>query len=88
MYAVDTELAAIVTEAKDLRSTCLTFWNSRMGILGLGVDIVHLPRIASLVSRRTSARLASRILSAAELSEWENLSSEDMLRQTRFLAVR
>ncbi|KAF9646497.1 4'-phosphopantetheinyl transferase [Thelephora ganbajun] len=45
-----------------------------MGIIGIGVDIVHTPRIASLVVRRTPARLATRILSRRELCEWETLS--------------
>jgi len=45
-----------------------------MGIIGIGIDIVHTPRIASLVARRTPAKLAARILSSSELREWETLS--------------
>lgn len=40
-------------------------------ILGIGVDIVHLPRIASLISRRGSTCLAKRILSPIELHEFQ-----------------
>jgi holo-[acyl-carrier protein] synthase len=45
-----------------------------MGIIGIGVDIVHVPRIASLVRRRSPAKFAARILSPTELSEWKTLS--------------
>ena len=44
-----------------------------MGILGIGIDVVHTPRIASLVARRTPTKLATRILSSSELREWEAL---------------
>lgn len=46
-----------------------------MGIIGIGIDIVHAPRIASLVARRTPTKLATRILSPSELREWAALSS-------------
>ncbi|GLB33739.1 putative 4'-phosphopantetheinyl transferase [Lyophyllum shimeji] len=58
-----------------------------MGVLGVGVDVVHIPRIAALLQRR-GARLASRILSPKEFSEWESLPLSDFSRQVRFLAVR
>ena len=45
-----------------------------MGIIGIGTDIVHAPRIASLIARRTPAKLATRILSPKERCEWEKLS--------------
>ena len=45
-----------------------------MGIIGVGIDIVHIPRIASLVTRRTPTRLATRILSPSEHCEWETFS--------------
>lgn len=41
-------------------------------ILGIGVDLVHLPRIAALVSRRGHERLAKRILSPLELKEYNS----------------
>jgi len=47
-----------------------------MGIIGVGVDIIHVPRIVSLVTRRTPAKLAARILSPSEFSEWETLSPQ------------
>jgi len=56
--------------------------------LGLGVDIVHLPRIASLMQRHPPARFAFRILSPVELPEWKAVSSADVSQQVRFLAVR
>ena len=45
-----------------------------MGIIGVGIDIVHVPRIVSLVARRSPAKFASRILSPSEFSQWESLS--------------
>ena len=54
-------------------------------ILGLGVDLVHLPRLASLLKRRGTRRLASRILSQDEHLEWKSLDDRHIVR---FLAVR
>ncbi|PSR73685.1 hypothetical protein PHLCEN_2v10604 [Hermanssonia centrifuga] len=59
-----------------------------MGIIGIGVDIVHLPRISSLISRRGPQRLANRILSKRELTDWYKLPSHDLTRLSQFLAVR
>ncbi len=60
-----------------------------MWILGIGVDVVHLPRIAALIKRRTAHKLASRILSTHELEDWQRVVSQaDLAQQTRFLAVR
>ena len=70
-----------------------------MGILGIGVDILHLPRLRSLISRRGVERVSNRILSLPELVEWRQIQlqqSESALedtrevleRQTSFLAVR
>jgi len=44
-----------------------------MGIIGVGIDIVHTPRIASLVARRTPTKFAARILSPSERHEWDKL---------------
>lgn len=55
-----------------------------MSILGLGVDVVHISRIASLVARRGQQRFAQRILSVEELSDFK-IST---ISPTRFLAVR
>ncbi|KAI0685600.1 4'-phosphopantetheinyl transferase [Cytidiella melzeri] len=59
-----------------------------MGILGIGVDVVHLPRIADLVKRRTAQRLASRILSSTEMDDWGKVSKANSSRHVLFLAVR
>ncbi|KAL5508137.1 hypothetical protein ACEPAH_5755 [Sanghuangporus vaninii] len=53
-------------------------------ILGVGLDIVHLPRIASLIARRGPERFARRILSQKELAEWGPTKPDSL----RFLAVR
>ncbi|PCH41384.1 hypothetical protein WOLCODRAFT_89238 [Wolfiporia cocos MD-104 SS10] len=40
-----------------------------MGILGIGVDVLHVSRLAALIERRSAQRLASRILSAFSVKE-------------------
>ena len=55
-----------------------------MSILGIGVDVVHLPRIASLVARRGPEQFARKILSHSELNDWNAGHPEHV----RFLAVR
>ncbi|GJE84600.1 4'-phosphopantetheinyl transferase [Phanerochaete sordida] len=57
-----------------------------MAILGIGVDVVHVPRIAALIRRRGTEPLAARILSPRELDDWRAV--RDLSAQTRFLAVR
>jgi len=55
-----------------------------MSVLGIGVDVVYFPRVAALISRRGQERLAKRILSSEELSDWRAKA----LEPARFLAVR
>lgn len=57
-----------------------------MSILGIGVDIVQLSRVARIVDKRGAARFAQRILSVEERTEWEQLQGQE--QQIRFLAVR
>ncbi|KAL7282161.1 hypothetical protein ACG7TL_003630 [Trametes sanguinea] len=59
-----------------------------MGILGIGVDILHMPRIARLMERRSPAKFAQRILSGKELSFWHAIPLAEEARRTRYLAVR
>jgi len=56
-----------------------------MTILGIGVDVLHLPR---LTRHLADNRLARRILSPAELCEYLALPKEDHGRRIRFLGVR
>jgi len=58
-----------------------------MSILGIGVDLVHVPRIAALLARRNPRHFARKVLSQKELQEWDSLQL-DVTQQTRFLAVR
>ncbi|CAO3696295.1 unnamed protein product [Rhizopus stolonifer] len=54
-------------------------------ILGIGVDILHLPRLNTLLLRRGKEKLAKRILSKTELSEFNQLKSQhDMYLATRW----
>lgn len=63
-----------------------------MPILGIGIDILHLPRLISLLSRRGSEAFATRILSSQELRtfEWlaEQHGEDDTKRIAQFLGVR
>ncbi|PPQ79572.1 hypothetical protein CVT25_003454 [Psilocybe cyanescens] len=59
-----------------------------MTILGIGVDLVHVPRIASIMARSRTERFASRILSHYELAEWQSLGTTSIPHRVRFLAVR
>lgn len=59
-----------------------------MAILGIGVDVLHLPRVLALIRRRTESRFASRILSAKEFSEWDAMPLDNVQSRLRFLAVR
>jgi holo-[acyl-carrier protein] synthase len=53
------------------KSICfdLPFWI--MGILGCGVDIVHLPRIYKLLTRRSPVRFGDAILTTSELQAFQ-----------------
>ena len=55
-----------------------------MTILGIGVDIVHLPRIFNLLDRH---RFARRILSDTEILRW-NVLPNNKTKRAQFLAVR
>ncbi|KAH9482450.1 Holo-[acyl-carrier-protein] synthase [Psilocybe cubensis] len=59
-----------------------------MTILGIGVDLVHVPRITSILTRNHGDRFAARILSNEELSEWQSLGLVSISHRARFLAVR
>ncbi|KAI5892935.1 4'-phosphopantetheinyl transferase [Schizophyllum commune H4-8] len=58
-----------------------------MAILGIGVDLVHVPHIAAALSRHPS-RFPGRILSTSELSDWRKLADAAAAERVRFLAVR
>ncbi|KLO16336.1 4'-phosphopantetheinyl transferase [Schizopora paradoxa] len=55
-----------------------------MPVIGIGVDVVHFPRIISLMAKRGHDRLARRILSPEELQTFRPNSPDC----ARFLAVR
>jgi len=59
-----------------------------MTVLGLGVDIVHVPRIAAILRSGRLARFAARILSKAEYEQWLGLSPLLDDDRARFLSVR
>ncbi|KAL9536934.1 hypothetical protein MBANPS3_012236 [Mucor bainieri] len=56
-------------------------------IIGVGVDIVHLPRIAALIARRGSDGLAKRILSTTEYTEFAAKYKDDP-SELRYLGSR
>lgn len=57
-------------------------------IVGIGVDVLHTPRINSLIQRRSADQLARRILSDSELAAWQDLAVEDEFKRRMFLATR
>ncbi|KAG2369869.1 4'-phosphopantetheinyl transferase [Suillus spraguei] len=63
-----------------------------MPILGIGVDILHLPRLISLLSRRGTKAFATRILSSQELQTFQLLAERHgevkTGRTAQFLGVR
>ncbi|KAL7417774.1 4'-phosphopantetheinyl transferase superfamily [Mrakia frigida] len=63
-----------------------------MAILGYGIDLLHLPRITSLIARRGLAPLSRRILSSSELDLLPSIqspcSSTSESEIARFMAVR
>lgn len=59
-----------------------------MTMLGLGVDIVHVPRIAAILRSGRSERFAARILSGEEHEQWLGLSPSQDEDRIRFLSVR
>ncbi|KAK3837066.1 MAG: 4'-phosphopantetheinyl transferase [Linnemannia elongata] len=63
-----------------------------MGILGIGIDILHLPRLKQVLSRRPD-RFLTRVLTKAELTDFEQLKTEihgkvAHDRAVRFVGVR
>lgn len=61
-----------------------------MTILGIGLDVVHLPRIAAILKKRHADRFARKILSQAEYLSWQELkgASAEESDLARFMAVR
>ncbi|KAG1753968.1 4'-phosphopantetheinyl transferase [Suillus paluster] len=62
-----------------------------MPILGIGVDILHLPRLIGLLNRRGSEAFATKILSSQEFRSFQLLTEQHgdkTERIARFLGVR
>ncbi|OBZ90018.1 Holo-[acyl-carrier-protein] synthase [Choanephora cucurbitarum] len=57
-------------------------------ILGIGVDILHLPRITALISRRGQDTLARRILSQKEYVQFRQLQDLDQQKCDSYLSAR
>ena len=58
-----------------------------MTIRGIGVDLLHIPRISALISRRGEGALAKRILSTEEWQEFRERGNTQQ-QAIQFLAVR
>lgn len=64
-----------------------------MTIIGIGIDILHLPRLTKLLTRKINSKtkFAKRILSSIEYEEWlgrEEDSTVTQIEQERWLAIR
>jgi holo-[acyl-carrier protein] synthase len=57
-----------------------------MPILGIGVDVLHLPRLIGLLSRRGSDAFATRILSSQELRSFQRLREQHGDDSTEWMA--
>lgn len=59
-------------------------------IAGVGVDILHLPRLAKLAGRQSDgiSRLAKRILSDRERLDFDKIAAVEHQTRLGFLAVR
>ncbi|KAI8069841.1 4'-phosphopantetheinyl transferase [Gilbertella persicaria] len=57
-------------------------------IIGIGVDIMHLPRITALVARRGHDKLARRILSQKEYLEFKSLQALNQQKRDAYLSAR
>ncbi|TFK28800.1 4'-phosphopantetheinyl transferase [Coprinopsis marcescibilis] len=59
-----------------------------MAILGIGVDIVHLPRIVSILKKSYADKFVKKILSPQEYVKWASLKTSEEAARVRFVAVR
>lgn len=57
-------------------------------ILGIGVDLLHIPRFRQLIQRRGLDRVARRILSKPEAAEFGKVSVGPQDIAERFLTTR
>ncbi|GAA5979650.1 hypothetical protein JCM5350_003794 [Sporobolomyces pararoseus] len=58
-------------------------------LLGIGVDLLQLPRLRALLSRRPPHQLASRILSQPELDQFQtDALARDPTKVEKYLALR
>lgn len=57
-----------------------------MGVLGIGIDLLHIPRFRAVLARRGQAKMVQRILTAKEREEYQTLSED--AHRLRFLGVR
>jgi holo-[acyl-carrier protein] synthase len=64
-------------------------------LLGIGIDILSIPRLQGLIARRGAARVAQRICSSRELASFDQLKDkvggdQEQLaaQQLRFLCAR
>ena len=69
-----------------LRHLIVALHWARMGLTGIGVDMLYIPRMLDLLRRRGSSRLARRILSRDEYQQWSLLSNQEA--SIKFLATR
>lgn len=68
-------------------TVCAAFWH--MTIIGIGVDLLHVPRFYAFIRRRGLSRISRRILSVVELDQYPLTSApESSDLQCRYLAVR
>lgn len=61
-------------------------------LVGIGIDILSLPRLQAVIARRGARRLAAKICSAAELARFEALAHPEPAtlaeHRLKFLSTR
>lgn len=78
----------LMSEIDKMRMTWDFRWSGRSDhemISGVGVDILHLPRLHKIVERYGAEKLARRILNPREMTVWQAGAENDRLSR---LALR
>lgn len=57
-----------------------------MGVLGIGIDLLHVPRFQAILTRRGSTKMIQRVLTPKERDEYHLLL--DDAHRLRYLGVR
>lgn len=77
---------AIQSNSRHRTGRALSGLPHQMGVLGIGIDLLHVPRFQAILTRRGSTRMIQRILTPKERDEYHLLL--DDAHRLRYLGVR